>query len=94
MKCIGKKFFSSDFGRKEHGVSKNQSILVDKGLRMNKKIRGGGHFCSAPFFFVKKCFEIFLNSLDNVLHPERGVNMSFLHNMEEKNKTGIFFKRG
>ena len=58
---------------------------------MNKKKSGeGGHICSAPFFLSKSAVKIFLNSLDNVLHPERGVKMSFLHNLEEKIKVDFF----
>ena len=59
-----------------------------------KKWGGGGHICSAPFFLSKSAVKIFLNSLDNVLHPERGVKMSFLHNLEEKIKVDFFFRRG
>ena len=67
-----------DFDRKGHGVSKHRSYIVDTGLGMNKKNSGGGvQNCSALFFLSKSAVKIFFNSLDNVLHPEKGVKMSF-----------------
>ena len=64
---------SFDFDRKEHGVS----YIVATGLGINKKIRGGVQNCSALFLLSKSAVKIFFNSLDNVLHPERGVKLSF-----------------
>ena len=58
-----KVFFSFDFERKEHGVSKHRSFSADKGLGMNKKKSGGGHFCSAPFFLSKSALKYFLTHL-------------------------------